>query len=246
VVTTVGAPHNEQMQVITLTHGDLSLVATPETLAADLALLEELSRREPGERLDPDSLPIAWQNGSAAVLFHEAIGHPSERGFLPKAPPWLAVEDAPDSGELVRMGFDDTGAEVMRRSLTGGSPPSAFRRWSHRDVPARRLTNLVARGSGSPMAALPATRIDVLLVAEGWWDPPTDAIGVRVVAADLVDGLHRRPVEPFVYWARREEIFPLLSGWFGDVTRHPGVVCGDEGVPVPVGSASVGIVTEAR
>ena len=137
------------------------------------------------------------------MLFHEAIGHPAERGLVPRLPEWLTVEDSPSSGELVRITYDDVGQAVSTKTLSGGERPAALRRWSHRDVPARRMTNLVARGSG-PTRKLPDTRIDALLAADGWWDPATDTLGVRVVAADLVDGPHRRPLEPFVWTARRD------------------------------------------
>jgi hypothetical protein len=213
----------------------------PEPVAALLAL----AAREPVERVDPSTLPLAWQNGSGAVLLHEVIGHPSERGrFGSTIPSWLRVEDVPADG-IVRIEVDDTGEPVSTRTLSDGFKPAALRRWSHRDVPARRMTNLVARGSGQCLTTLPKVRIDALLVAEGYWDPPTDAVRVHVVAADLVDGGHRRPIEPFVYATRREEALRLLSGWFGEVTRHPGVLCGDEGVPLPVGSSAVGLLTEA-
>jgi len=230
-----------------LSASELSIVATPESLTTDLRLLTELSARERSLRIDPDSLPIAWRNGSAAVLFHESIGHPAERGLLaPSIPPWLRVADTPASGELVCMTVDDIGTKVGAADLTAGEPPAAFRRWSYRDVPARRLTNLVVSTTGTPLAALPDTRIDVLLASDGWWDPATDSIGVRVVAADLVEAGRTTPVEPFVYSTSREELFPLLAGWFGSATRHPGVLCGDEGVSLPVGSVSPGILTEAR
>lgn len=232
-------------QVIALAAGNLSILTTPRSLDADLSALLALAARVPVERVDPDTLPLAWQNGSGAVLLHEAIGHPSERGrFRSTVPPWLHVDDVP-AGELVQLQVDDTGAPVTTETLSAGRKPTALRRWSHRDVPARRMTNLVARGSGPCLTSLPDVRIDVLLVAEGYWDPPTDAVRVHVVAADLVDGSHRRPVEPFVFATRREELFRLLSGWFGEVTRHPGVLCADEGVSLPVGSSAVGLLTEA-
>jgi hypothetical protein len=232
-------------QVIALAAGNLSMLTTPASLDVDLAALLALAAREPVERVDPSTLPLAWQNGSGAVLLHEVIGHPSERGrFGSTIPSWLRVEDVPADG-IVRIEVDDTGEPVSTRTLSDGFKPAALRRWSHRDVPARRMTNLVARGSGQCLTTLPKVRIDALLVAEGYWDPPTDAVRVHVVAADLVDGGHRRPIEPFVYATRREEALRLLSGWFGEVTRHPGVLCGDEGVPLPVGSSAVGLLTEA-
>lgn len=247
VVSTVGPLLRSSLQVITLSTGGISIVATPESLTIDLGYLREFGGRPTKERADPGSLPIAWQNGSAAVLFHESIGHPAERGRFPAGiPSWLEIDDAPSSGDLVSFEFDDTGAPIALKTLTDRTKPSALRRWSHRDGPTRRMTNLLARGSGSRMAELPKTRIDVLLVAAGYWDPQTDMLGVHVAAADLVDGPHRLPIEPFDYTARREELFPLLAGWFGEITRHPGVMCGDEGVSMPVGSAAVGVLTEAR
>lgn len=246
-VSTGSSIHAACMQVVALSMNGMSIVATPQSMEADLATLVDLAGREPVENVEAGSLPLAWQNGSAAVLLHEAVGHPAERGlFASTIPSWLRVDDAPSSGELVIMTIDDVGAAVSTRELTSRRRPTALRRWSHRDIPARRLTNLLVRGSGPGLTKLPATRVDVLLVAEGYWDPSNDTVGVRIVAADLVDGRHRLPLEPFFYTTQRESLFPLMAGWFGESVRHPGVLCGDEGVPLPVGSASVGILTEAR
>jgi hypothetical protein len=244
-VSTAGVTSCQGLQVIALSVGSLSIVTTPRNLPVDLDALLALAAREAVEVVDPDTLPLAWRNGSGAVLLHETVGHPAERGrFSTIVPPWLEVEDDP-AGDLSPLEVDDTGVPVARELLTRGRRPSALRRWSHRDVPARRMTNLVARGTNHGLTALPRARVDVLHVAEGYWDPSTDMVRVHVSAADLVDGHRRVPVEPFVFAAQRGEIFRRLSGWFGDPVRHPGVLCGDEGVSLPVGSMSVGLVTEA-
>jgi hypothetical protein len=241
-----GATFRTSMRVVSLTRNAISIIATRESLTGDLATLSALARREPVERVLPSSLPMAWQEGSAAVLIHEAVGHPAERGiFAPSVPSWLRVDDSPETGHLVRLETDDTGTPVGSRTLTDGLPPDALRRWSHRDIPARRMTNLIVRGSGRPVTRLPSPRVDVLLASAGQWDPLTDEVSVKIAAADLVDGPHRRPVEPFTWSIRRAELFRLLAGWFGEVHRHPGVLCGDEGVALPVGSAAVGLMTEA-
>jgi hypothetical protein len=97
-----------------------------------------------------------WQNGSAAVLLHEAIGHASEHGAGPVTwPAWLSVD-----------------------------APLASRRETFRDVPLPRMTHLIARQSGAPFA-LPDERIDVQLVAGGAYDPLTDLVTIDIAASNI-------------------------------------------------------------
>src|ERR1043165_2477137 len=90
--------------------GGISIVTTPEFVAEDVQLL----RQPPAPRpLRP--APCVWHHGSAAVLLHEAIGHPRELG-MPEIewPSWLRVDC-----------------------------PMAMRRASFSDVPLRRMTRVV-------------------------------------------------------------------------------------------------------
>jgi hypothetical protein len=137
---------------MTIEINGISIVTTPQFLDADLQLLRAAttpSRREaPGEGR---SVPIVWHNGSAAVLLHEAIGHPRELG-VPEIewPPWLRV---------------DTPIELRRASFS--------------DVPLRRMTRVTVSQENAPFA-LPEPRIDVQLVRDGAYDPLTDVVTIDI------------------------------------------------------------------
>jgi hypothetical protein len=158
---------------ITVAMGGMSVVTTPADAIADFELLRGLAQtrvsvpQNPSvfvpENLGPCGtdtlvcaapLPLVWQNGSAAVLLHEAIGHASEHGAAPVAwPSWLSVD-----------------------------APLAQRRATFRDVPLSRMTHLVARQTDAPFA-LPDERIEVHLVAGGAYDPLTDVVTINVAAS---------------------------------------------------------------
>ena len=131
---------------MTVEMNGISIVTTPEFLSADVQLL----RTPPAPRpLRP--APLVWHHGSAAVLLHEAIGHPRELG-VPEIewPRWLRV---------------DTPMELRRASFS--------------DVPLRRMTRVVVSQEDAPFA-LPEPRIDVQLVRGGAYDPLTDVVTVDV------------------------------------------------------------------
>jgi len=137
---------------ITLRMNGVSIVTTLADAHRDSELLRGLAGSKPVTKLDP--LPIVWQNGSAAVLLHEAIGHAREHGAGEIAwPAWLTVE-----------------------------APLALRRETFRDVPLPRMTHLIARQSGAPFAP-PNARIEVQLVAGGGYDPVTDVVTIDVAVS---------------------------------------------------------------
>jgi hypothetical protein len=137
---------------ITLRMHGVSIVTTPADAHRDYELLRELAGSKPAMNVAP--LPIVWQNGSAAVLLHEAIGHARERDAAEISwPSWLTVE----------------------ASL-------AMRRETFRDVPLPRMTHLIARQSGAPFAP-PNERIEVQLVAGGGYDPVTDIVTIDVAVS---------------------------------------------------------------
>ena len=137
---------------ITIAIGGMSVVTTPADALTDYELLRGLAQTRVSVPHGPRAL--VWQNGSAAVLLHEAIGHASEQGAAPVAwPSWLSVD-----------------------------APLASRRATFRDVPLSRMTHLVARQSGAPFA-LPDERIDVYLIAGGAYDPLTDVVTINVAAS---------------------------------------------------------------
>lgn len=209
----------------------------------DLAALFE--RGEPTAIPDPSRHPIAWLNGTGSVLLHEAIGHPAEISAPPvQWPDWLRVVDDPLSQGLGHMPTDDTGEQIRPSDLTRGEIPRAFRRESYRDVPRRRLTNLVVEGSKAPIE-LPESRIEVLLLAGGQWDPLSDGIELRVIRARHVRGDRIRELLPFTYRVDRKTLARKLAGTRGSTVAYPGVLCSDEGQRVEVGSVAPVLITEA-
>jgi hypothetical protein len=149
---------------ITLSRGGFSVVTEPAHIEEDAELLR---RAVLPPETDARKLPLLWRNGSAAVLLHEAAGHPAEHGQLTPLPEWLHVDN-----------------------------PLALRRASFRDVPLLRMTNLVATQTNAPFE-LPDERIEVLLVDGGAYDPLTETITLRIAAADLVTRNRTQRVAPF-------------------------------------------------
>jgi hypothetical protein len=138
---------------ITLRMNGVSIVTTPDDVHRDYALLRELAGSKPSVK-PASSLPIVWQNGSAAVLLHEAIGHAREHDAAEIPwPAWLTVE-----------------------------APLAMRRETFRDVPLARMTHLVARQSFAPYAP-PNDRIEVQLVAGGGFDPVTGIVTIDIAVS---------------------------------------------------------------
>jgi hypothetical protein len=124
----------------------VSIVTTPEFAAEDVQLL----RQPPAPRpLRP--APFVWHYGSAAVLLHEAIGHPRELN-IPEIewPEWLRVDC-----------------------------PIELRRASFSDVPLRRMTRVVVSQIDAPFE-LPNDRVDIQLVRGGAYDPLTDVVTIDV------------------------------------------------------------------
>ena len=137
---------------MTIAIGGLSVVTTPAEAAIDSALLRRLADAKPAMSIN--SLPIVWQNGSAAVLLHEAIGHANEQGSAPVSwPSWLSVD-----------------------------APLVTRRETFRDAPLPRMKHLVARQTGAPFAP-PGRHIDVQLIAGGAYDPVTDVVTINVAVS---------------------------------------------------------------
>ena len=239
--------HRDESLLLALTSGSaseaVSVIATPGSLESDLALLRvaDMSSMDFDYRI----VPLLFVNGSGAVLLHEAIGHPSQSGKDPSAKPeWLEVADDPSFPSLGAITVDDCGLPVQSTVLNGGQSPAAWRRESFRDVPARRMTNLVVRCSTQPVAALPSPRMEILLVGGGHYDSLTDQIVLTISRAALVSDDRRTPVRPFTLVENRETVLKSLRGSRGDLTSYPGVICFEEGHRVPVGSASPDLLLE--
>lgn len=137
---------------MTIAIGGLSVVTTPADAPFDSALLRTLAEAKP--TMSIFSLPIVWQNGSAAVLLHEAIGHANEHGAAPVSwPAWLSVD-----------------------------APLVTRRETFRDAPLPRMKHLLARQTGAPFAP-PDECIEVQLIAGGAYDPVTDVVTINVAVS---------------------------------------------------------------
>jgi hypothetical protein len=199
-------------ETVTASHGAHSVVTDLAHFERDVALLRRAAL--PAET-EARRLPIVWRNGSAAVLLHEAHGHPAEHRHEPLPwPSWLHVDN-----------------------------PLTHRRATFRDVPLLRMTNLVARQNGAPFT-LPSARLEVLLVAGGAYEPLSEQVTLRVSAADLVESGRVQRVAPFELAAPRASIARALAGAAGDPIRYPGVVCSREGQELVVGSHAPLMLTE--
>jgi hypothetical protein len=204
--------------------GGLSVVTNAADALADLDLLSRLAAEEPAGA-PPRDLPIVWRNGSAALLLHEAAGHPAEYGRDPaRWPDWLRLSDR--------------GADLLR-----GAFPPCWRRATFRDVPLRRMSDLRVEESAAPFE-LPATRLEVLLVDGGSYEPLDEMVSIRVAAARLVEGSGSHPVTPFELRCSRHDIAGSLRGAGGPVRRYPGVICSREGQELFVGSSAPDLIME--
>jgi hypothetical protein len=200
-------------RTIVVTRGSLSVVTTPEHFMDDVALLRGANVGD----APPRHFPFLWKHGTAAVLLHEAIGHPLEHEHPPVAlPPWLTVD-----------------------------VPLKPRRASFKDVPLLRMTDVVARQSGAPFA-LPEQRIEIVLVDGGAYDPLTGMVTLHIAAASLVDGDDVRALAPFTIEETRQAIVRSIIGASGKPLRYPGVICSREGQELVVGSYAPLMLTELR
>lgn len=221
-------------RTLTFSIRHVSIVTSPEVAARDAALLRELVASE--ARMTYRKLPILWGNGSAAVLLHEAVGHPAEHAAPSvKWPKWLRVTDEP------AIAVDDCG-DLPRHVDLLQEAPSCARRESFRDVPLRRMTTLVARQSGAPFE-VPDEHIEVHLVAGAGYDPLTETVAINISVADLVNGGKRHRLRPFKIREQRSVIAASLRGAAGEPIRYPGVICSREGQEIVVGSHAPVMVT---
>ena len=136
----------------------LSIVTGLEHVQDDLHLLRTVERRplRPPNPRRPKHAPLHWKNGTAAILLHEAHGHPLEHHQAPLAiPDWLRVEI-----------------------------PFAKRRQSFRDVPLMRMQHVRVTQHDAPFAD-PGDAIEVQMVDGGSYDPLTDTMTVRVSASSI-------------------------------------------------------------
>jgi hypothetical protein len=225
IVTSTNA---ELESTITVTMDGISVVTSPDDVAADYAALRRL-RRPPTAHPPARPVPIVWRNGSAAVLLHEAIGHAAEHAHATlEWPRWLRARDVARDGHVA--------------NLIEGQPPSALRRESFRDVPLRRMTHLHFEQIGAPFE-LPANRIEVFLISSGTYEPLSQTISIDVAVADWVSAKKTQRMPPFALRASRKEVARALIGATGDPIRYPGVICSREGQELYVGSRAPVMLT---
>jgi hypothetical protein len=224
----VTATNTELESTITVTMDGISVVTSPDDVAADHAALRHL-RRPPTAPPPARPLPIVWRNGSAAVLLHEAIGHAAEHAHATlEWPRWLRARDVARDGRTA--------------NLIEGQPPSALRRQSFRDVPLQRMTHLHFEQAGAPFE-LPANRIEVFLISSGTYEPLSQTISIDVAVADWIVAKKTQRIHPFVLRASRNDVARALIGATGDPIRYPGVICSREGQELYVGSRAPVMLT---
>ena len=197
---------------VAITLGGVSVVTSSDAALSEYERLKSLL--DLGTRHSaPGTLPILWRNGSAAVLLHEAIGHAAEHGHKPlQWPRWLRVRDETRGGRTA--------------DLIAGELPHATRRESFRDVPMRRMTNLIAEQIDAPFE-LSEERIEVHLVAGGAYEPLTEIVTINVAISTA---------GPFTIRASRSAIARSLIGATGDPSSYPGVICSREAQELYVAS----------
>jgi hypothetical protein len=206
-------------RTIVVSDGVHSVVSAPEVLVEDVALLRGCGMGRlglMGQMAAHSSHPMLWKHGSAAVLLHEALGHPREHGHPElEWPQWLHV---------------DVDLEMRRETF--------------RDVPLLRMKHVIATQQDAPFD-LPDERVEVLLVEGGTYEPLTETITLHIAAADLVTNGTPTPLAPFTLTATRHTIARSLLGATGAPLRYPGVICSREGQQLVVPSRAPLILTEA-
>lgn len=218
------------------------LVSTRATLADDLTLLETLGQPAVRHDCDTSRLPIVWRNGTGGVLLHEIIGHPSQHSVETGSMRELQMRDVPQYGGLLQMEVDDSGSSTAETRFAAGGTLLPWRRADFRHPVLRRMTNLVVDPPGETYET-PQTRIEVLHVSAGDYDPLFDRVRLHVSRADLVTGDDRAAVAPFVVRSRRGSIAGAIRGAAGDLVRFPGVLCSDQGQRIICGTWSPDLLT---
>lgn len=136
---------------IIVTHAGHSIVTTPTHIDKDAELLRNAGV-SPAEQAA--SRRLLWKNGTAAVLLHEAYGHPLEQNAPPVAwPTWLHID-----------------------------APLKLRRATFRDLPLLRMTTLTATQEQAPFE-LPEDCVEITLIDGGHYDPLTDVVTIHIGAA---------------------------------------------------------------
>ena len=143
-----------ESSAMTVRIGPLSIVTDEEHVQDDLRLLR--SARAMAAATATPHRPIVWRNGTAAILIHEAHGHPLEHGRPALGlPSWLHVD-----------------------------VPMRMRRATFRDVPLLRMEHVLVAQEGAPFE-VPDEAVEVHMVDSGSYEPLTDTVTIRVSASTI-------------------------------------------------------------
>jgi hypothetical protein len=164
---------------MTIRRGELSIVTTAEHAHEDDALLEcgGLPPLSAEKAAASRRTPKLWLNGTAAVLLHEAFGHPAEHGHPPiEWPAWLHV---------------DLGLRKRRASF--------------RDVPLLRMSHVRVTQANAPFD-VPDDAIEVQLVAGGHYEPLTEVVTLDVAVPKFQFQATRREIAASIAGAQGDPI----------------------------------------
>ncbi|HYR27041.1 MAG TPA: hypothetical protein VEU30_01160 [Thermoanaerobaculia bacterium] len=134
---------------MTIRRGARSIVTDAEHAAADMLECGSSAAAFNATAEPPHS--ILWKNGTAAVLLHEAFGHPAEHGQPDiEWPSWLHI---------------DLGLRKRRATF--------------RDVPLTRMSHVRVTQTNAPFE-VPPDAIEVTFVDGGAYDPLTEIVTLRI------------------------------------------------------------------
>jgi hypothetical protein len=165
---------------MTVRDGPLSIVTDPAHLKEDLALLQSAASGARSAGFQPaaplaSSRPFLWQNGTAAILLHELLGHPLEHHLEPiPLPPWLHADI-----------------------------PLAPRRATFRDVPLLRMQHVHVSQQDAPFVVTGA--VEIALVDGGAYDALTDTVTIHVAASSIGPFTIQEPRTRFAFIGARGE-----------------------------------------
>jgi hypothetical protein len=190
----------------------------------------------------PPSAPLLFTNGTAAILFHELLGHPAEEGILADLPSWLRVTDEPASSRAFSPTDHDDCGRPTRPARLGSEGLTALRRWSFRDLPLPRMSHLEVECS-LPIA-LPDEYIEISHLGEGAFDPLRDEVTLVIAAGMIVRQGERQPVHPFALRSSRVALLGSIEGAPPNTIARSLVICSSHGQRLPVSGASPDILVK--
>ena len=138
---------------MTIRRGELSIVTDAEHALEDDAFLMECGGS--AAALAPRGARL-WLNGTAAILLHEAFGHPAEHNqpSIPW-PAWLSI---------------DLGLRKRRATF--------------RDVPLQRMSHVIAKQTNAPFEK-PDDVTEIHMVAGGSYDPLTEIVTLQIAVPNF-------------------------------------------------------------